>query len=196
MKNLIIRMLFVSALFSPTKHMAQIKALVNEVATKVDHTNGQITAVHETYPNYMDGFEKAPNDIFHKVPPRIQPDKEMRSQVNVIDKWILDSSLASNDRNKQIRRNAIFFNSDSSQIQSNSVRRVQNFARKIISGQMKSVVLKSWFKVDDLESRDLVQERLEACKLAMVENGVPSNLILTSILSSDQESRFVTVMVQ
>ena len=199
MKYLPLTTVVVISLLSTTSSFGQVKALINGVATDVDHINGELTAIYKQFPNYMNDFEDAPFDIFQKVPPRLNQEGfvEVEQTTSSLESTVTPSKeMVKGDGKKAKENNAIFFIGSTSDMNKKSVTKIKSFSDKITKGDSKSVLLKAWYKLDDPKSEELVKSRLDVCKAEMEANGVPSNLILTSILGSSKESRFVTVLLQ
>lgn len=202
MKYLPILTLLLGIVICMPQSNAQVKVLVNGVATTVNHENGNITAIYDSLPNYMDGYEKAPYDLFKKVPPRLdsnafaEVDQTPPQTKGDMAKEPTVKEIAKLDRQRAKKNNAIYFDDDTAEIRALSNKKLMYFSEKIKSGTSKSVLLKAWYEIDNEESQELVKNRLETCKLKMEKQGVPSNLILTSILGSSKESKFVTVLLQ
>lgn len=202
MKYLPFFTLLLSMVYSIPNSNAQVKALVNGVATDVEHKNGTITAMNDSFPDYMNGFEKPPYDMFQKVRPRLETnayaesDKPQPVIVAETEKEPTLKDIERLDRQRAKKNNAIYFKDNAATIRPVSNKKLMYFSEKIKNGSSKSVLLKAWYELDNLESQELIKERLEMCKQEMEEQGVPSNLILTSILGSSKESKFVTVLMQ
>jgi len=206
MKYLPFFALFVCLLCFSTNTNGQVKVLVNEVPMDVDHTNGELLALYKKYPNFMDGYEKAPFDPFKKVQPRINDlnfatndKKALQSRGEMNDNTqATPSNVTDNEKalKKSLKDKYIYFVGGTSNIDDKSLIKVKNFSEKIKNGESKSILIKGWYKMDNDSSQKLIQDRLEGCKFKLEEAGVPSNLILTSILGSNKESKYVSILLQ
>jgi len=183
-----------------TQSFGQIKALVNGVATDVDQKNGNVTALYSEFPNYMDGYEKAPFDPFKKVPPRMNilnyAEATFLKQADKQSTLKQAKASANNTPRSSKRDKFIYFEGNSSTINKNSLPKVASNSKKIIEGKAKSLLIKGWFKKNDDSSKQRIERRLEVCKAELEEKGVPSNLILTSIMESNKELRYLSILTQ
>lgn len=183
-------------LFTTNAH-SQVIVLINEVATRVDHVDGDLEKLYEEIPDYMDGFEKSPYDMFTKVPPRLLSELTASNDIAVVErtKTADANNLVDSDKTEE-DNNAIYFKSNSVTIGKKYTTKIGDFSKEVTSGKARSVLLKSWYKTDDDASQDLAKQRLEACKKYMEKEGVPSNLILTSVIGSNKASNYVSVLLQ
>ena len=175
--------------------------LINEQPTRVKIENGEITAVYEKVPNYMDGYKKAPEDAFKKLPLKaitgsqvyVFEDTPEPAEINTTEDTgetievdaVEDSELAS----------AIDFNSGSAILSNIALTTIEDYAKQLKNSEVKSILLKSWYRSGDSNSQELVKNRLEACRAYLESQGVASNVILTSLIGSNRESKFVSVIV-
>jgi outer membrane protein OmpA-like peptidoglycan-associated protein len=200
MKKIPILTLLTFLLFVSNQSIGQVKVLINEVATDVDHLNGNIIASHKQYPNFMNGYESAPFDPFTKVPPRL-------NDQNYADTSLANTNIASNltepvstpilSSNRVIREDKlVYFIGNTTKLKKNSLSIVSAFSDRIAKGKSKSILITGWYKTDDKASQKLIKERLEACKAKLEKSGVPSNLILTSIFGSNSEKSYLSVIPQ
>lgn len=176
----------------------QVKALVNEVATDVDHKKSNLTALYNKYPRYMDGFEKAPYDPFTKVPPRLNIQNFADLQSSDSDLLAQNNSETpfDNIKLKKKKDDFIYFEGATANLINSSLPKISAYSEGIKDGISKSILIKGWYKSEDKQSQKLIEKRLDVCKLKLEENGVPSNLILTSILGSNKEKRHLSLLVQ
>lgn len=171
--------------------------LINEQPTRVKLEDGEITTVYEKVPNHMDGFAKAPEDAFSKLElsqfnadvPAVADNDTTESDTEDIQ--ILDDShleVANIDE-------SVNFDYDSAILTPGALTTIKSYASVIKSNDKYTVMLKSWYKSGDQRSQELVKNRLDACKAYLEANGVPSNIIVTSMIGSNRESKFVSVIL-
>ena len=167
---------------------AQTMALVNGVATKVKYQDGELLEIYDTYPNYMNGFELPSEDNFTKVPPRL-----LQLEQPVAEEALAEADIMKKTEEYKVN-NALFYDESSNTLDAESVIRVAGYANNYKSKTTKSFLLKGWYNNTDDESQKRIKQRLDEGKKALEKQGVPSNLILTSLIGASKESRFVTVI--
>jgi len=161
--------------------------LINEIPTKVDIENNEIASIHESVPSYMKGYEKAPRDIFRKIWPGetvkllAAAPKDPKSEVK--------TAITESD-------NAIRFNSDSYSLSENTKLNLDKLAQKILDSKSTSILLKSFYKLGDVDSQELTINRLDACKDYLQTKGIQGSLILTSFTGSENQTDKVSVDIK
>ncbi len=166
---------------------AQYVVLVNGNATKVDLDGSDVVALHEELPRYMRGFEKAPYDGFMKTMPLS----------NIEDIIVAEDSgdiIYEND--PSLPPNALYFDPDLATLTKSTIAALKNYATMIKESNSKSVILKSWYKLGDINSQELISNRLEACKQYLEINGIQGSLIFTSFTASKNATDYVSINYQ
>jgi len=171
--------------------------LINEKPTRVKLEDGEITAVYNEVPNYMDGYEKAPEDAFKKLPlQRINNDIEVVAQPAVaVADTESDSDIEIDAPEKPELEPSVYFEKNSAILTDESLATIQAYATRFKDRSNKSILLKAWYRSGDERSQELVENRLDACRAYLETNGVASNIILTSLIGSNRESKFVSVIL-
>ena len=206
MKIIPTRGLFIILLLSSATLMSQTKVvLINEVPTRVEIADGDITAVNSEVPGYMNGYTKSPQSNFIRAPYQLpkpvaayaeldSPEIDLSNVPALTDTNETDDSEISDDMIDELN-NSLFFDYGSAILSEENIKNLDGFAEKLKSRSAKTILLKSWFRGGDDESHTVVKNRLDACKQYLETKGVASNIILTSQIGSNRESRFVTVVL-
>jgi len=188
--KILFKYLFVLAAFMLSNiTSAQDVVLVNGVSTKVKIKDKKITAINAEVPNYMDGFDTSKTDSFKKVQPRLGS-----QAVVVADR----SNVISNSRPQPVTKKdkAVTFSDDSYELSDEAKKFIKTIAASVVAGEAKSVLLKSSHISNDKANLSMMRQRLEVCKRLLEENGVPPNLILTSMFSSDKATDAIAVLLK
>jgi len=168
--------------------------LINGVATKVNVSNTQLVAIYDSLNSYMDGYEAAPSDPFKKVRPRLQSEIAAAPVASASPET---SNVKYVDVDKEMNfDNGLFFEPNSAVLTKKAENAVKKYVNTLKSGKAKTVLLKSWHLSDNKASKELVKDRLEACKKVFISNGIGTNVILTSLTASNEESKFVTIVLK
>lgn len=173
--------------------------LINEQATKVELTDGEITAVYNAVPGHMNGYSKAPNDDFRKIPlQQLDTDRLLAVQQSADpadkDLFLPEPEEPATDESNALNQ-AVYFDFESAILSNEALGTIENYADVLKARQANSVLLKSWYKNGDANSEKLVKNRLDACRAYLETQGVGSNIILTSLIGSNRESRFVSLIL-
>jgi outer membrane protein OmpA-like peptidoglycan-associated protein len=181
--------------------------LINEQPTRVSLNNkGEISKVYNKVPGYMSDFKKAPRDEFKKfelsdidnnedlvmmAPQTLsETDATQAAAVNAQKEEAIDIEDSDNRVSP-----SIYFDMASAILSEESLNTIKAYASVLKERGANSVLLKSWYKSGDKKSQELVENRLEACRQFLETQGVASNIILTSIVDSNRESSYVSVIV-
>lgn len=178
--------------------------LINEQPTRVVIKDGEITEIKSLVPGYMSGYQKAPADNFQKVP--LQSIEYLKASDSIViaafrgentitDNKALEEKAAVVDKTKKALSQSINFDFESAILSELALETIEAYAELLNSGSARSILLKSWYKDGDQQSEELVRNRLDACRQYLETRGVASNIILTSLIGSNRESRFVSVVL-
>ena len=145
MKNIPVFTLLTILLFVSTQSIGQVKVLINEVATDVEHSKGNLTASYKQYHNYMNGYEKAPFDPFTKVPPRLNvqnyADTALASS-KITPEITKPASTPIPNSNQVIREDKlVYFIGNTLKLKKNSLSIVSSFSDRIAKGKSKSILI-------------------------------------------------------
>ncbi len=176
--------------------------LINEKPTRVVLKNGDIAEVKNLVPRYMDGYKRSPKDDFIKLPFEFLNDNRAMasstSDTPVIEEFIVSESVNNENYEEDITDSedkAVYFDFDSAILTAEALEAIKSYSTEIKENKIQSILLKSWYKSGDSNSYELINNRLTACRQYLEANGVPSNLILTSTVGSNRESRFVSILI-
>ena len=172
--------------------------LINEKPTRVKLQDGEIAAVYNEVPGYMKGYKKSPADAFQKLDIKLIEggiDSDTPVAAEELPNDVAPEATTSFDTSSDLPEPYVNFDSGSAILTDASLTTIQSFASAMKSGNRKSILLKSWFKSGDGGSQELIQNRLDACRAYLESQGVPSNRILTSLIGSNRESKFVSVVI-
>lgn len=159
--------------------------LINEVPTRVEVDNGELTSINETVPSYMRGYEKAPGDAFRKLwPGEVLPARAADSNES-------GAAVASEEAD-----HALNFRAYSSSLTAKTKANLDKLAEEIKSKGSSTVLLKSSYKVGDLSSQQLTINRLKACKDYLEANGIQGSIILTSFTGEETQANHVTADIK
>ena len=165
---------------------AQKTVLVNGEASKVTVSNTDVTAVNESVPGYMNGYERPTGDIFQKVAPRLGTTTRTST---LPPATVKKEPLLANVKSVSFKEGSFDVNDSGQQF-------LDIVANTIKSGEAKTILLKTWYKSEDKVDISLTRKRLDACKRYLESKGVVSNLILTSMVAKDKKSTDIAVLMK
>ena len=163
--------------------------LINEQPMRLFIKDGEITEIKSLVPGYMAGYQKAPVDNFQKV--ALQPIEYFKAS----DSVAVAALKGGNAKTDKALSQSINFDFESAILSDLALETIEACAELLKSGSARSILLKSWYKDGDQQSEELVSNRLEACRQYLETKGVASNIILTSLIGSGRESRFISVVL-
>lgn len=178
--------------------------LINEQPTRVVLENGEIAQVKGVVPAHMNGYEAAPRDAFQKIPLEsieiLNPQSETPVALSLAENVPGTTEAGTtgdtaDGSNTATLSKSINFSFESATLSEESLQTIESYAKVLNNRTSKSILLKSWYKDGDARSEELVRNRLDACRQYLETRGVASNIILTSLVGSNRESRFVTVIL-
>jgi len=178
--------------------------LINEQPTRVVIKDGEITEIKSLVPGYMTGYQKAQADKFQKVP--LQSIEYLKASDSVViaaykGENSIPDSIAPEDKTSTATKSdkalsqSVNFDFESAILSDLALETIEAYAELLNSGSARSILLKSWYKDGDQKSEELVRNRLAACRQYLETRGVASNIILTSLIGSNRESRIVSVVL-
>ena len=179
--------------------------LINEQPMRLLIKDGEITEIKSLVPGYMAGYQKAPVDNFQKE--ALQPIEYFKASDSVAvaalkggnaktdNNLVVDETTATVHKTDKALSQSINFDFESAILSDLALETIEACAELLKSGSARSILLKSWYKEGDQQSEELVSNRLEACRQYLETKGVASNIILTSLIGSGRESRFISVVL-
>ncbi len=168
---------------------AQKTVLVNGEATKVVIANSDISEIKGQKPGYMNGYESPSTDVFTKVPPRLgNQGTSVRPSTPVATTTKKEPLLTD--------VKSVSFAEDAYEVNNDGQKFLDIIANTIKSGEVKTILLKTYYKSEDNANISLTRRRLNACKRYLESKGVVSNVILTSMVAKDEKSNDIAVLMK
>jgi len=176
---------------------SQSVILINGVPTKVQLEGTEIVAVKGEVKNYMSGFDSSTvSQSFqyaelrlNQQGPAVAEGPVKQPKAKVVTKTITSDSPI-------ISGNYFKFGSESAILTAEAIREIETYATKLKSGVAATVLLESFHKADNKESMELTQNRLEACKKYFEVNGVSTDVIVTNMYPSSNQSDKVSITIR
>lgn len=162
--------------------------LVNGVSTKVKIVDNKVVEIKEEVAGYMSGYDASRSDNFKKVTPRLGSEA---TQVATRSNTPVTRPQPITKKDK-----AVSFSDNSFELSDEAKAFIKKIAATVVAGEAKSVLLKSSHISNDKQNLSIMRKRLEVCKRLLEENGVPTNLILTSMFSSDKATDAIAVLLK
>jgi len=165
--------------------------LVNGEPTRVDLIGSDVTAVNNEVKGYMRGYERPPFDPFKKaspIPSPITRTATRSSQTVATSKPRTASTPATSVKPE----GGLTFEGITTKLTASAKEQI----KKIKSGEVKSVLLKSWHLAGNKISQNLIKQRLDACRAVFMAEGIGPNVILTSLTAGSEESKKVEVILE
>ena len=165
---------------------AQKTVLVNGEATLVTLSNNDIASVKGSKANHMSGYAQPSSDIYKKVKPRIG---------NSVPSTRTIPAPVSNTKEPLMRNTeSVSFADGNSDVSAEAKKYLNSVAKSVKSGEVKTILLKTWYKSGDTDNISLTRRRLDSCKRFLESKGVVSNLILTSMVAKSKSSSEIAVL--
>lgn len=182
--------------FATSMICAQTVVLINGVPTKVVLDGTEIIQTSGEARGHMTGFEAPANDGGFQY-------AELRNggQASVADvpappptpKVVTKSKTS---ESPIVSGNYFKFDSKSALLSDLAINEIKDHAQKIKDGKATTVLLESFHRANSTSSKELIKNRLDACKKYFEINGVASNVIVTNMYPNDKESNKVSVTLR
>lgn len=161
--------------------------LVNGQPTEVEIQNNELTKIKGKVTGHMTDYRSAPSDKFTKVSPRL--DEIITSKAVLAESDNISGSTINNLK-------TVSFDDQSTFIDKDGQKFLDNIVSTIKSGKSTTILLKSWYKSGDKSDIALTRQRLDACKRYLEDQGIISNLILTSMVAKSDKSADIAVFMK
>lgn len=181
--------------FAASQVSTQTVVLINGVPTEVSLDGSTITKVKGEAKGYMSGFEAPPsNDGFQYAELRQESQAVVEEEKPVASPKIVTKSRTSDS--PIVSGNYFKFKDDSALLSPLAMNEIKDHAKKIKAGKASTVLLESFHRANSSTSKELIKNRLDACKKYFEINGVPSNTIITNMYPNDKQSDKVSVTLR
>ena len=168
---------------------AQKTVLVNGEATKVTVSNQDVTSIDGKVDGHMSGYTQPTSDIYKKVNPRI-------GVTNTPSTRTVSAPVSSKTEPLLSNTKSVSFAEDKYEITTNAKAYLDTVAKSIKSGDVRTILLKTWYLSGDSDNISLTRRRLDSCKRYLEKQGVGSNLILTSMVAKKETTSEIAILMK
>lgn len=173
---------------------AQTVVLVNGKATKVELNGANVTSVIGAADGYMTEYSNSRDDGFEHGALLTNGSQNPEKPEPAVSEPIVSSKVTIKAPIKS--GNNLSFEKGSSTVSKEAVKSMRKKSLDIVAGLAKSILLETAYIPGDKKSQDISKARLEACKQILEKNGVGSNVIITNLRPSKQNSDKVSMTLR
>jgi len=174
--------------FCPSIH-SQSVILINGVPTQVQLVGDSILSIEGENEDYLSEYTSPADNRGYQYAEYVNDG--INDQIAEVDK---ESDVREDA--KIVGLNYFNFDTKSRELSEEALEKIKGHADALLAGEFKTVLLESFHQKTSKNSIVLVRDRLEACKQAFEGFGVPSNVIITNLYSSNSQASKVAITLR
>ncbi len=165
--------------------------LINSVASEATLSqSGDILEVHREIPDHMRGYAKAPVNAFQYSPLRVG------QTIAAVPEDRPETAAVPEEPTPDVIGNAIVFADGSAILDPSAMTRMDQIIRNMRSGGQRIIQLNSLYDLESATSRELAQNRLDACKSYLELKGVQGSNILIILDAANTDRNYINYSIR